>query len=97
LPIGPMPFMDVDGTITMIQCKGDIRLRTESAKVTQQTVDSKPGRKVTFVLGTFDTGCLFLCGSINSGAARILLPRLEEGDQRLFVRIMFNILYQLLQ
>jgi hypothetical protein len=96
LMIGPMPFMDLDGTITMIQSKGDIRIRTESSKVTQQTVDSKPGRKVTFVLGTFDTGCLFLCGSINSGGARILLPRLEEGDQKMFVRVMFNILSQLL-
>jgi len=96
LPIGPIPLMNVDGTITMIQNKGDIRIRTEAAMVTKQAVEARPGCKVTFVFGTIDTGCHFLCGAINSGVARFVLPKLGDGDGPLFVMIMLNILQPLL-
>jgi hypothetical protein len=97
MDVGPIPTINVDGTISVDSVKGDVDTRSEITLIMKQTVDQKPGRRVTFLVGTFDIGFQLLCSAIDGVRARVLVPKLKEGDREQFVKVIFNILYPLLE
>ena len=92
LQFRPVPAMDIEGIVSREVLEKDLRIRSEIELVMQRLVLFNKGRQVIFMFVTFDVGCHLLCGSINGGGARLLLPKIDKRDIGDAGRITFNVL-----
>lgn len=93
LQFRPAPTINAEGTVSREVLEKDLRIRSELELVLRQLVMYNKARQVIFMFVTFDAGCHLLCGSINAGGARLLLPKVDKRDIRDAGRVTFNVLH----
>jgi hypothetical protein len=93
LQFRPVPTIDFEGTLSIEVLEADVRLRSELTLVMRQLIGYNPGREVIFAFVTFDVGCHLLCGAIDSGGARFLLPKVDKRDIKEAGKVIVNVLH----